>query len=257
MRLPPQQTKAGTFACTMADPTRWSNGAPTNVNNETELEVVQIMMSRTRMSALIAATAALGLTVAACSSESGDSAGSEPSEGTLATESVVHETTAADAHEGHGEHGGHDEHGDHDHPADGGPAPEGMVEASNPTYPVGTEVILDADHMPGMKGAKATVVGAFDDTYTYAISYDPTDGGERVTNHKWVVQQELEDAGTDRLADGTEKVVTAEHMNGMKGGHATIDSSTDETVYMVDVDADGMTMKNHKWVVESEIKPAN
>lgn len=207
------------------------------------------MMSRTRMSALIAATAALGLTAAACSSESSGGAGSESAE--VATETVVHETTAADAHEGHDGHGGHD------HPADGGPAPEGMVEAPNPTYPVGTEVILEADHMPGMQGAKATISGAFDDTYAYAISYDPTDGGERVTNHKWVVQQELENAGADRLADGTEKVVTAEHMSGMKGATATIDSSTDETVYMVDVEADGMTMKNHKWVVESEIKPAS
>lgn len=42
----------------------------------------------------------------------------------------------------------------------------------------------------------------------------------------------------------------------MKGTQATIDSSTDETVYMVDVDMDGMTMSNHKWVVEDEIKPA-
>lgn len=249
MRLPPHQTKTGTFACTMAVPTRWSNRPPANVNNATKLEVVQIMMSRTRMSALIAATAALGLTAAACSSESSGGAGSESAE--VATETVVHETTAADAHEGHDGHGGHD------HPADGGPAPEGMVEAPNPTYPVGTEVILEADHMPGMQGAKATISGAFDDTYTYAISYDPTDGGERVTNHKWVVQQELENAGADRLADGTEKVVTAEHMSGMKGATATIDSSTDETVYMVDVEADGMTMKNHKWVVESEIKPAS
>ncbi|MGO1258791.1 MAG: DUF1541 domain-containing protein, partial [Brachybacterium sp.] len=29
-----------------------------------------------------------------------------------------------------------------------------------------------------------------------------------------------------------------------------------ETVYMVDLEIDGMTMTNHKWVVESEIEPA-
>lgn len=46
-------------------------------------------------------------------------------------------------------------------------------------------------------GAKATIVGAFDDTFTYAISYTPTDGGDPVKNHKWVVQEELEGAGTD------------------------------------------------------------
>ena len=45
-------------------------------------------------------------------------------------------------------------------------------------------------------------------------------------------------------------------MEGMKGAKAIIDSSTDETVYMVDYEADGMMMTNHKWVVESEIRPA-
>lgn len=80
--------------------------------------------------------------------------------------------------------------GGHDHPADGGPPPEGIAEATDPTYPVGSTVILSADHMPGMDGAEAT-----------------------------------------------------------------IDSSTQETVYMVDLEIDGMTMTNHQWVVESEMQP--
>ena len=42
----------------------------------------------------------------------------------------------------------------------------------------------------------------------------------------------------------------------MKDAEATIDYSTQETVYMVDIDNDEMTMKNHKWVTESEIEPA-
>jgi len=46
-------------------------------------------------------------------------------------------------------------------------------------------------------------------------------------------------------------------MAGMKGADAAIDYSTDETVYMVDLDADGMRMTNHKWVVESEMQPAH
>ncbi|UUA90391.1 YdhK family protein [Corynebacterium genitalium ATCC 33030] len=202
----------------------------------------------TRKTMAIATVAVTGLFAAtACSSEN--------TEVPQTPETTVQEETSAEQNHEHGDDAsGHE---GHEHAEDGGPAPEGMTEAADPTYPVGTEVILAADHMPGMDGAKATIVGAFDGTYTYAISYDPTDGGERVTNHKWVVQQELEDAGEERLADGTEKVVTAEHMKGMKGATATIDSSTDETVYMVDVEADGMTMKNHKWVVESEIKPAN
>lgn len=74
-------------------------------------------------------------------------------------------------------------------------------------------------------------------------------------DHKWVVQEELQDAGTRRLADGTVKQVLADHMQGMEGAEATIASSTDETVYMVDIDDPDMQMKRHKWVVESEIQP--
>ena len=48
-----------------------------------------------------------------------------------------------------------------------------------------------------------------------------------------------------------------EHMEGMQGAKATIASSTEETVYMVDYESDGMTMTYHKWVVESELKPAS
>ena len=80
----------------------------------------------------------------------------------------------------------------HDHDTDGGLPPSGIEEATDPTYAVGDSVILDADHMPGMDNAEAT-----------------------------------------------------------------IDSSTDETVYMVDFEMDGMEMTNHKWVVESEIQPGH
>lgn len=66
----------------------------------------------------------------------------------------------------------------HDHPADGGQPPAGIAAEENPTYPVDTEVVLTADHMPGMEGAEATIAGAFDTT-TYSVSYTPTDGGNR------------------------------------------------------------------------------
>ncbi|MBN6750376.1 YdhK family protein [Micrococcus luteus] len=156
-------------------------------------------------------------------------------------------------HEGHGSSS---DSGGMEHPMDGGPAPEGIETAASPTYPVGTEVRLTADHMEGMDGADATITGAYD-TYTYAVNFTPTTGGEPVKDHKWVVQQEIKDAGEERLADGTEVTLEAAHMEGMKGAKATIASSTEETVYMVDYDSDGMTMTNHKWVVESEIKPAS
>ena len=156
-------------------------------------------------------------------------------------------------HEGHGSSS---DSGGMEHPMDGGPAPEGIETAASPTYPVGTEVTLTADHMEGMDGANATIAGAYD-TYTYAVDFTPSTGGEPVKDHKWVVQQEIKDAGEERLADGTEVTLEAEHMEGMKGAKATIASSTEETVYMVDYESDGMTMTNHKWVVESEIKPAS
>ena len=132
------------------------------------------MLART--SALAAAMVKLTLTAVACSSEGSDEA----------ADSAGNESTAAinTDHGGHGDHGTNEGVGDHsgdNHPADGGPAPEGMVEAANPTYPVGTEVTLTAEHMPGMEGAKAAIVGAFDDTYTYEISYTPTNGGSPCT----------------------------------------------------------------------------
>lgn len=182
------------------------------------------------------ATALLG--VSACSSETTDSSETTENAGGAAE-------TAAD-------HSGHE---GHDHPEDGGPAPAGIEEAENPTYPVGTEVILTADHMPGMDGAPATISGAYDTT-TYSVTYMPTDGGEQVVDHKWVVAEELEgDVDKHALKKGDTAVMTAEHMGGMNGAEATIESATNETVYMVDIDSPEMTMKRHKWVVESEIQP--
>ena len=143
-----------------------------------------------------------------------------------------------------------------DHPMDGGPAPAGIKAVSAPKFPIGSQVMLTADHMAGMDGARSTIVGAFD-TYTYSVNFTPTTGGQPVKDHKWVVQQEIKNAGDRRLADGTEVTLEADHMTGMKGAKATIASSTDQTVYMVDYEADGMKMTNHKWVVESEIQPTS
>lgn len=143
----------------------------------------------------------------------------------------------------------------HDHEPDGGPPPEGIEEEADPTYAVGETVVLTADHMSGMEGTEATISGAFDTT-TYSVSYTPTNGGDPVTDHKWVVHEELENPDEAPLAEGAEVVLDAEHMSGMAGAEATIDSSTDETVYMVDFEMDGMEMTNHKWVVESEVEPA-
>ncbi|WP_343071763.1 YdhK family protein [Brevibacterium renqingii] len=175
---------------------------------------------------LTAAAAAIGLILAGCSSADGGG-----------------KDSGADS-------GGHGSHAE-----DGGAPPKGIEKADDPKFDIGDTVVLSADHMSGMKGAEATVSGAFDTT-TYAISYTPTDGGDPVKNHKWVVHEELKDPGDAPLQDGAEVTVEADHMPGMKGAKATIDSSTDETVYMVDITTDEMEMTNHKWVTESEMKPA-
>ena len=199
-------------------------------------------MQRRLRTGLAAGALGVALVLAGCASGADDDQQTDPS--------------ATEEHQGHG--GNNAESGDEEmeHPMDGGPAPEGIAEASEPTYPVGTEVQLTADHMEGMEGATATISGAFD-TYTYSVNYTPAGGGDPVTDHKWVVQEEIEDAGDARLADGTEVTLLAEHMEGMEGVKATIASSTDGTVYLVDYETDGMKMTNHKWVVESEIQPAS
>lgn len=90
-------------------------------------------------------------------------------------------------------------HGGMEHPADGGPVPAGMKRAADPAYPRGSTVVLTADHVDGMAGATATIVGAYD-TYTYAVDYTPTDGADPVKDHRWVVQEEMEGRRRSALA---------------------------------------------------------
>jgi hypothetical protein len=134
--------------------------------------------------------------------------------------------------------------------------PEGLKAAENPKYDVGSQAIIESDHMKGMKGAEATIVGAYDTT-VYTITYTPTDGGEKVENHKWVIHEEIQDAGDEPFKPGSEVKINAEHMEGMDGATAEIDSAEATTVYMVDfTTTDGEKVTNHKWVTESELSPA-
>ncbi len=129
--------------------------------------------------------------------------------------------------------------------------------AENPTYEVGSKVKIMEGHMEGMKGAEATIVGAYDTT-AYAISYSPTNGGERVENHKWVIHEEIPDSGNEFLEPGTEVKNDASHMEGMDGATAEIDSAEKTTVYMIDFTptTGGEKVTNHKWVTESELSTA-
>jgi transcription antitermination factor NusG len=134
-----------------------------------------------------------------------------------------------------------------------GEVPEGLKVAENPTFEVGSQAIIEKDHMEGMKGAEATIVGAYDTT-VYTVSYTPTTGGERVENHKWVIHEELENPQSAPLEPGTEVVIIAGHMEGMEGATAKIDSAEETTVYMVDfTSTTGDKVTNHKWITESEL----
>ena len=137
-----------------------------------------------------------------------------------------------------------------------GEVPENLKESENPTYEVGSKAIIQEGHMEGMKGAEATIVGAYDTT-AYTISYTPSTGGERVENHKWVIHEEIVDAGEVPLQPGAEVTINADHMEGMEGVTAVIDSAEETTVYMIDFTptTGGEKVKNHKWVTESELSP--
>lgn len=164
-------------------------------------------------------------------------------------ETAENNTTSEKSTDHSGEHASMDHSGS-------GEVPEGLKEAENPKYEVGSKAIITHGHMEGMEGAEATIVGAYD-TAVYTISYTPTTGGERVENHKWVVHQELADAGEEPFAEGDEVRVNASHMEGMEGATAEIDSVQEMTVYMVDfTTTDGEEVKNHMWVTENELSPA-
>lgn len=151
------------------------------------------------------------------------------------------------------EHGNHEEM-EHD---EYGGIPEGLEEASTPTYPVDTEVTVNANHMSGMDGAEGRVVGAFD-TIVYAVSYTPVDGGERVEDHEWVIHEELEESNEALFSPGDEVTLTARHMQGMEGATATIDRVEETTVYMVDFTPTDQEeiIRNHQWLTENELSPA-
>lgn len=132
--------------------------------------------------------------------------------------------------------------------------PKHLKKAKNPTYKVGSQAVVKAKHMKGMYGAIATIVGAYDTT-AYEVTYKPTTGGPVVKNHKWVIQEEIKNAGAQTLKPGTEVTIEADHMEGMMGAKGTIDSAKHTTVYMIDYTptTGGPKVKNHKWVIESEL----
>lgn len=137
-----------------------------------------------------------------------------------------------------------------------GRSPDDLAIANTPTYEVGSQAIIESDHMEGMQGAVATIDGAYNTT-AYTVSYTPKNGGDPVENHKWVIHEELENPAEAPLEPGTQVTINASHMEGMDGVTAEIDSAENTTVYMVSYTPanDGEKVSNHKWVTESELSP--
>jgi transcription antitermination factor NusG len=193
-------------------------------------EVLFNMKKRTKLPTILSLFAALFLVLGACSN-SDDKSKEEKEENE------------------------HKEHSEMDmNHSSSGDVPEGLKAAENPTYEVGSQAIIESGHMESMKGAEATIVGAFDTT-AYAISYSPATGGEKVENHKWIIHEEIKDAGEVTYEPGAEVTVNASHMEGMNGAVAEVESAEKTTVYMVDFTptTGGEKVKNHKWVTESEL----
>lgn len=136
---------------------------------------------------------------------------------------------------------------------DTGSVPLDLKIAENPAFPVGSKVKIFANHMEGMKGAEGVVVAVYDTT-AYSISYRPTTGGEEVKNYKWVIHEELEGASGAPMEPGRELVIKADHVEGMKGAMATVESADEGPVYVVDfTTTNGEKVKNYKWLVEEEL----
>ncbi|SHE28575.1 LysM domain-containing protein [Atopostipes suicloacalis DSM 15692] len=127
---------------------------------------------------------------------------------------------------------GMDNMGDMKHD-ESGEIPEGLEVAENPMYEVGESVILQHGHMPGMEGAEATVSGVFATT-AYEVSFNPTNGGEREENHRWVIHEEISESTKGAFEPGEEVTLEANHMEGIEGATAIIDDAVTTNVYMVD-----------------------
>lgn len=159
------------------------------------------------------------------------------------------DSTNIEMNEGHKSHDGMNHSGS-------GEVPKDLAVAENPTYPVDSQAIIQTDHMKGMQGAVGIIAGAYTTT-VYSVSYTPTTGGEQVKDHKWVIHEEIDKHDKEPFKEGDEVTLRADHMEGMDGATAVIDSAEATTVYMVNYKdtESGEEVTNHKWVTEAELSP--
>lgn len=123
-----------------------------------------------------------------------------------------------------------------------------------PKYHPGTTVVFkDTTEYPHMENANLVVIDAYNTT-AYAVSYKNPAGDTIYT--KWVVQEEIQNAGEQPLQVGDEVFLSP--TTSIPEVKATIDYVEEGPVYIVDIEtADGQIITNYKWVLESEIKSPN
>jgi len=135
-----------------------------------------------------------------------------------------------------------------------GQLPEGLKEAENPKFPVGSTAVINASHTDGMEGAIATIKGAYETT-VYSVSYTPTNGDPFEENHKWFVEGEISAMDDGEIAVDSDVIINVEHQAGMLGAEGAVDTVEDTTVYVVDyTNSLGETVTNHVWLKESELQ---
>lgn len=132
--------------------------------------------------------------------------------------------------------------------------PEGLKEAENPKFPVGSTAVVNASHTDGMEGAMATIKGAYETT-VYSVSYTPTNGDPFEENHKWFVEGEISAMDDEEIGVGSDVIINVNHQDGMLGAEGAVDTVEDTTVYVVDyTNSLGETVTNHLWLKESELQ---
>lgn len=72
-------------------------------------------------------------------------------------------------------------------------AEEMTAQDDDESFEEGDTVTLLAKHMEGMEGQEAVITG-IQEGPAYMVSFEPNDGSEPFTNHKWMSEDELESA---------------------------------------------------------------
>jgi len=68
---------------------------------------------------------------------------------------------------------------------------------------VGDTVLIHADHMEGMQGQTGEITGKQEGP-AYMVDFQPTDGSEPFTNHKWVSENELQPIEEEQTSQSSE-----------------------------------------------------